>query len=380
MPVYNQHNFISDLKLGIVDISKLFIGNTQIYPNESLISGLAFTESNISNSSQSTPFVVTGTEDAEYTLSGSVGATAPSGTHVIPASGSNSHNISISAQSTGASARYPRVDLSTVSSNTPTSLSPPSLQTYDTVLQAAGPAPTYTHTTNYIGDSNCTAHTSTGGFASYSPTGATSRSYPLAAGASWFYDDIYIYPVAGKQFTSIDAVTVASKPSWVTVGTSYNDKSYSGGGAYYTYIRQRVYWTGQSSTQTGNIVFATNPTYTTNVDVTFTKLIQVSHSNYAGTASPLSIGYNHVTGIGTSSASFSTVVNDQGTGVRVGSVGFSPRGTSYGSDLISNGGISGLPAGHGDTITFTLNFSVPNYRRYRTTGTSSAITMVLYDE
>lgn len=377
MPVYNQHNFISDLKLGIVDIAKLFIGEIQIYPNEALITGLAFTYNGVDNSSGYTPFVVTGTEDAQYTLSGSNGATPPSGTQTIPAGGSNTHSVYISSQSTGAPIRFPRVDVATVSTNTPTSFSPPSLQTYDTVQQAAGPAPSYTHTITYYGNSNCTAHTSTAGFTSYNPTGSSSNSYSLSAGESWYTTYAYIYPVAGKEFTSADAVYIlGTTPSWVTAGTK---TFYSA--SYYTYVRYAFSWVGQSSAQSSSIYFGTNSSYTQNVSVSWPNHIaKVSHSGYAGSASPLSLGSASV-GVGSSTVTKSTVVSDQGSGVRVGSVGYTERSSTYGSNLTSNGGISGLPAGNGDTITFTINLTVPNYRKSRTFSTTlSPITYELYDE
>jgi len=376
MPAYNEHVAISDLKLGIVDVAKMYIGEIQIFPNEALITGLAFTDSSISNSSQTINFVVTGTEDAQYTLAGSSGATPPSGTQTIPAGGSNTHGVSISSQSTGAPIRYPRVDLTTVSTLTPTNLSPPTLQTYDTVQQAAGPAPSYTHTITYYGDSNCTVHTSTSGFTTYSPTGSSIKSYPLSAGESWYTTSAYIYPVAGKEFTSADAVYIlGSTPSWVTAGTKT-----LGSASYYTYIRYDFSWVGQSSAQSSSISFGTNSSYVQNVSVSWTNNIaSVAHSNYAGTANPLSLGSASV-GVGSSTVTKTTVINDQSSGVRVGSVAYTERSSTYGSGLTSNGGISGLPAGNGDTITFTINLTVPNYRKSRTFSSIPPIVYELYDE
>ena len=146
MPINFENAAISDAKLGIEDISKAYLGHQQIYPNGSIISALAFTESSVAYNVGATNFVVTGTEDAQYTLSGSTGATPPSGTQTIPSGGSNTHSVSISTQGTGTSSRYPRVDVTPVSSTTPTAFSPPTLQSYDTVLQGGGPAPSYNHT------------------------------------------------------------------------------------------------------------------------------------------------------------------------------------------------------------------------------------------
>ena len=102
------------------------------------ITSLAFSDSSITNASQTINFVVAGTVNGQYTLTGDTGATAPSGTHTIPAGGTNTHSITISANGTGASARSPKVTVATVSSTTTTTFSPVSLQVYDTVSQAAG--------------------------------------------------------------------------------------------------------------------------------------------------------------------------------------------------------------------------------------------------
>ena len=204
MPVNFTNVAIADAKLGVVDISKAYIGHEQVYPNDAFISGLTFTVSSINNGAQSVNFTVTGTEGAQYTLTGSVGATAPSGTQTLPAGGSNTHSISIGAQSTGAAIRYPRVTVATVSSSTPTSFSPTNLQTYDTEAQAAGPAPSYYHTMNYSVTGNGSTHSSTSVNSAGTVLGAvSSNSYPLTAGATWYSTTVYVFPTIGYELSLI---------------------------------------------------------------------------------------------------------------------------------------------------------------------------------
>jgi hypothetical protein len=381
MPVYNQHNFISDLKLGIVDVSKMFKGHVQVYPNQSLISGLAFTESSISNASQTTPFVVTGTEDAEYTLSGSSGATAPSGTHVIPASGSNSHNISVSAQGTGASARNPRVDLTTVSSNTPTALSPPSLQAYDTVSQAAGPPPAYTHSLSWSVSGPSSSFSTTVGFNSYSGTyPMTSKSVAVSQGSSdYFY--IYLYPDSFKEFSSASNFSISGLPSWATHSDTYVYNSTNNHmQTQYSYIRLKITITGQSSNQSASFSISTNAT---DVVVTFNKILLCTDTSYSGTFSQNNFTGTTFTSPGNHNPTFTFTVNDGGSGESAVDYNRQRNSTfTYNNlyDICSTPTVSGTPAANGDSVTVTVPVSIPAYRASRTAQAgSSAATSVWFE-
>lgn len=382
MPVYNQHNFISDLKLGIVDISKLFIGDIQIYPNESLITGLAFTASSLSNSSHTTPFVVTGTEDAEYTLSGSSGATAPSGNYVIPAGGSNSHNISISAQSTGAGVRYPRVDVATVSSNTPTSFSPPSLQSYDTVYQAAGPPPAYTHSLSWSVSGASNSYSSIGGFSSYSPTSPmTSKSLAVTQGGSDYFF-IYLYPDSFKEFIQSAQFTVSGLPSWAShSGTYVYHSSNDYGQTQYSYIRIEITITGQSGSRSGSFSISTSPS---NVSVTFNKILLCTDTNYSGTFSQNTFTGTTFTSPGSYSPTFTFTVNDGGSGASAVDYQRQRNSTyTYNNlyDICGTPTVSGTPAANGDTVTVTVPVTVPNYRASRNgQAGSGAATSVWFED
>lgn len=98
MPINLFNSPLSSIKLGDDDILKGYIGNGQIFPNNTEIKGAAFTNSNIVNTGGNTSYVVAGDVGASFTLTGSNGATAPSGTQVLSAS-SATYQIAIGDQS-----------------------------------------------------------------------------------------------------------------------------------------------------------------------------------------------------------------------------------------------------------------------------------------
>ncbi len=375
MPVNFTNIAIADAKLGVVDISKAYIGHEQVYPNEAFISGLTFTVSSITNSSQNVNFTVTGSEGAEYTLTGSDGATAPSGTQTLPAGGSNTHSISISAQSTGAAIRYPRVTVATVSSNTPTSFSPANLQNYNTVQQAAGPAPSYLHTINYsVVSGSASTHTSTSINSAGTVLGASSSSsVNLTAGATWYnYLTVYVFPAMGKEFTSASDVSCT-----VTYGSGQPTGWISGTGSGTliqrlgsdTHIRYVLPVVGQSQAVQVTLAFsATTHTITTAWVVPiianhvpgsgyFTNETGILDYNYSYTGSS-------ATGTGT------CVMNDQSSGYTYTAGSFTKYSGGAGRDDVASASASpssGLV--NNGTATFTANLS--NTRRISQTFSST---------
>lgn len=137
MPINLFDSPLSSIKLGANSLLKAYIGNGQIFPNDAEITAAAFTNANIANTGGNTPYVVSGEIGASFTLTGSVGATAPSGTQVISASPST-YQIAIGDQSTtcGSSARNSQV-LITPQGNTTLA---GGLSNTDTIIQAIGPA------------------------------------------------------------------------------------------------------------------------------------------------------------------------------------------------------------------------------------------------
>ena len=137
MPINLFNNPLASIKLGANDILKGYIGNSQIFPNDTEITAAAFTDANIANTGGNTPYVVSGEIGASFTLTGSTGATAPSGTQVISTS-PTTYQIAIADQSTtcGALARNSQVLITPQGNTTLAS----GLSNTDTIVQAAGPA------------------------------------------------------------------------------------------------------------------------------------------------------------------------------------------------------------------------------------------------
>jgi hypothetical protein len=137
MPINLFNNPLASIKLGANNILKGYIGNGQIFPNDAEITAAAFTNANIANTGGNTPYVVSGEIGASFTLTGSVGATAPSGTQVISTS-PTTYQIAVGDQSTtcGATSRSSQVVI-TPQGNT---VLASGLSNTDTIIQAAGPA------------------------------------------------------------------------------------------------------------------------------------------------------------------------------------------------------------------------------------------------
>ena len=136
MPINLFNNPLSSIKLGADDILKGYIGNGQIFPNNTEITAAAFTDANIANTGGNTPYVVSGETGASFTLTGSLGATAPSGTQVIAVS-PTTYQIAIEDQSETCDAiqRNSQIVI-TPQGNT---VLASGLSNTDTIVQAAGP-------------------------------------------------------------------------------------------------------------------------------------------------------------------------------------------------------------------------------------------------
>ena len=143
MPINLFNNPLSSIKLGANDILKGYIGNNQIFPNNTEITAAAFTNSNIANTGGNTPYVVSGDIGSSFTLTGSNGAAAPSGTQVISVSPAT-YQIAIADQSNvcGSPQRTPQVIIAPQGNTVLAS----GLNNTDTIIQAAGP-PNVSNTT-----------------------------------------------------------------------------------------------------------------------------------------------------------------------------------------------------------------------------------------
>ena len=341
------------------------------------ITSLAFSDSTITNASQTINFVVAGTVNGQYTLTGATGATAPSGTHTIPAGGTNTHSITISANGTGESARSPRVTVATVSSTTTTTFSPVSLQVYDTVSQAEGPAaaaPTYYHTLNYS-VAGGSIHTGTSYFNTANPTPVTSNAYPLTAGATWYSHYVYFLPPNGQEFTSANDVSI-SLPSWAVAGTPYLGTSTTD---YFSYIRVQISWTGQSSIQTGTLS-ATCSTSTVTTTAPNGSKMSINHSDFGGSFTPSSwLSGTLLTGLTSTTVTQNLTVTDgypDNPSAVVTSITSANGSSTFGDDLVSPNSISGLPASVGDVVTIVSNITAPAAQRLSRVITSTGHALV----
>ena len=135
MPINLFNNPLSSIKLGADDILKGYIGNGQIFPNNTEITAAAFNNASTGEAPTNQPYTVSGEIGSSFSLLGSVGATAPSGTQVISTSPST-YQIAIGANSAcGDPARDPQVVISPVGNTVLAS----GLSNTDTISQVAGP-------------------------------------------------------------------------------------------------------------------------------------------------------------------------------------------------------------------------------------------------
>mgnify|MGYP003653156994 FL=1 len=205
MPINLFNNPLSSIKLGADDILKGYIGNGQIFPNNTEITAAAFTDTYIANTGGNTPYVVSGEIGASFSLTGSVGATAPSGTQVISSSPSTYQIAIASNQGCGAPQRNSQVVI-TPQGNT---VLDSGLSNTDTIIQYAGP-PTIA---NNIGLTITVTNTSY-------QTITVGGQVRWAAGASWSVRVNYTTGAGGN--TGISRMTINGPNAQMTSGFNPN--------------------------------------------------------------------------------------------------------------------------------------------------------------
>ena len=205
MPINLFNNPLSSIKLGADDILKGYIGNGQIFPNNTEITAAAFTDTYIANTGGNTPYVVSGEIGASFSLTGSVGATAPSGTQVISSSPSTYQIAIASNQSCGAPQRNSQVVI-TPQGNT---VLDSGLSNTDTIIQYAGP-PTIA---NNIGLTITVTNTSY-------QTITVGGQVRWAAGASWSVRVNYTTGAGGNS--GISRMTINGPNAQMTSGYNPN--------------------------------------------------------------------------------------------------------------------------------------------------------------
>ena len=324
------------------------------------ITALTFVNTTVSNAGGTENFVVTGTPGATYTLAGSSGATPPTGTQTIGPSGSNTHSVTISAQAAGASARNPSV---TVTPTGSTSFLPSSLQSNDTISQAAGVAQTYTYAltpSTAIGNSTLKQ----GALSSASTyTGFTTTQ---TAGYS-ATETFYIFPDAGYEFASTSGVSITNLPSWAsaTLTQSVNASNH-------TFIQVDI---AISNTPSNNDSVTYNIAATpTQVVTTWSSGLWSASTSPTASISPTGDSAISFTGVGTKTASDTISVTDSSK--YISSVNSTTKNSTYGGDIITVS-YSGVPTSSGGSLTVNFSIAIPADQRKSITYSSRPIAISL---
>jgi len=170
MPTNIGSETLSALKIGESAVSKAYVGTSQIFPNNTEITAAAFDDANIADTGGNTPYTVSGEIGSTFTLTGSGGATAPSGTQIISVS-PTTYQISIGSNT---NCDDPQRNSQVIIAPQGDSILASGLSNTDTIIQAAGPATTnYTSTLSISATSNCPTCTVTIGGVLYWTTGAS---------------------------------------------------------------------------------------------------------------------------------------------------------------------------------------------------------------
>lgn len=324
------------------------------------ITSLGFVNSNVVNTGGIESFSVSGTSGATYTLTGSVGATAPTGTHAINGSGTATHNITISAQGAGDPLRSPRVDVATAGS---TVFLPSSLQAFDTIEQAAGTAQTYNYSLTpsaSIGNSTLKQTALSTGSTYTGLTTTQSSGYSAT-------ETFYIFPNAGYEFSSASSVSITGLPSWASASVSQNTN-----GDNHTYIQVDI---AISNTPTNNDSATYNIAATpTQVVTTWSAGLWTASTNPSAAISPTSDGTISFTGTGTKTTSDTITVTDSSK--YISSVNSTTKNSTYGGDLITVS-YSGIPTSAGGSLTANFNIAIPADQRKSITYSSAPVAISL---
>jgi len=324
------------------------------------ITSLGFVNSNVVNTGGIESFSVSGTPGATYTLTGSVGATAPAGTHTIDGSGTATHNITISAQGTGDPLRSPRVDVATVGS---TVFLPSSLQAFDTIEQAAGAAQTYSYSLTpsaSIGNSTLKQTALSTGNVYTGLTTTQTAGYSAT-------ETFYIFPDAGYEFADASSVSVTGLPAWASASISQNTN-----GDNHTYIQVDI---AISNTPTNDDSVTYNIAATpTQVVTTWSAGLWTASTNPSAAISPTSDSSISFTGTGTKTASDTITVTDSSK--YISSVNSTTKNATYGGNLITVS-YSGIPTSAGGSLTANFSIAIPADQRKSVTYSNAPVAISL---
>lgn len=224
MPINISDSPLSSIKIGENNILKGYVGEGQIFPNNTEITGAAFTNSNVANTGGNEPYVVSGDIGSSFTLTGSSGATGPVGTQVLSTS-PTTYQIAIDDQSTTCAApiRNPQI-LIAPQGNT---VLAGALSSTDTIIQAAGPVnQTNNPSLAFSSITNLTRNTITVGSQIYWNTGSEwqiAMTWYGGSLGSTFYKDLRVSSSAVSPLTPIwDFQYLNPVPVTSTLSGDYN--------------------------------------------------------------------------------------------------------------------------------------------------------------
>ena len=217
MPSNFQHESISAIKLGIVDVTRGYIGHEEVYPNAREISSAAFTDtSTFSNAGGTRTYRVAGALGAQYTLTGSNGASSP-GAQTLSTSPTD-YSITIGANNTcGSPSRTPTM---TIAPSAPTVLGSGVSSTSSFTQSGLAAGTNYTGTVSAtIADVNKIT-TTVGGTTYYAPgsTFTITVSWTIPSAVTWgttYWQYLYVSPSFSSYAGSSPGIYVlSSNPGW----------------------------------------------------------------------------------------------------------------------------------------------------------------------
>jgi len=210
MPIYKGSIEVTsgNLYKGSAEVQDGYKASNSFYVNELNITALGFSSSNIGSSGGNTNFVVTGSDNATYTLGASGGATAPGGTHTISGS-SDTQVISISSNTSNcAPTRTPSVSVNPTGI---TVFNPSNLPSSDTIIQAASPNCIPPVTLTYNNFSGVITANTTCDFIKVSGTGGTTSGGSLTGDPT---DTTYVnWSIGSEPVGTVMTITVKATPT-----------------------------------------------------------------------------------------------------------------------------------------------------------------------
>ena len=216
MPSNIEHENISAIKLGIVDMTRGYIGNQEVYPNTRSVTSAAFTNtSTLSNAGGTRTYRVSGALGAQYTLTGSNGASSP-GAQTLSVSPTD-YSISVSANNAcGSSSRTPTITI-TPTGATALAGGVSSTSSFTQSGRASGTAHTMSMSTSIYDLNKIT--TTVNGVAYYAPgsTWTISYSWNIPSAINWgttYWQYIFAQPYFTGNTGSTPGLYVTSGGVW----------------------------------------------------------------------------------------------------------------------------------------------------------------------